>query len=170
MSEQFTQRITAEIRDFIASRRSLTLSTLNELNEPYTSYAPFALDAECIYVLLSEIALHALYLQSRPVASALIIEDEGTAEQLFARVRVNLSLDAIHIKETQDEWQHGIETLAQRHGERINNLSSMSDFKLFRLVPKDGRYVKGFGKAFSLEGNVLVNPQIVHLKEGHKKR
>ena len=55
-------------------------------------------------------------------------------------------------------------------GERIDNLSELADFKLFRLTPTGGRYVKGFGRAYTLEGGTLAGGDIGHLREGHKKR
>lgn len=103
-------------------------------------------------MLISEIALHAVNLQHFPEASVLIIEDEDSAGELFARIRVNYSVQAKHIEPDGKHWVEGIARLADRHGERINHLSQLADFKLFRLVPQGGRYVKGFGRAFSLAG------------------
>ncbi|MBK8288703.1 MAG: hypothetical protein IPK95_08785 [Cellvibrionales bacterium] len=36
----------------------------------------------------------------------------------------------------------GLIFCAKRHGERIDNLSQLKDFHLFRLQPVGGRYVK----------------------------
>jgi putative heme iron utilization protein len=60
--------------------------------------------------------------------------------------------------------------LAERLGERPRNLSRLADFRLFRLKPQSGRYVKGFGKAYTLEGGTLATATINHLREGHRKR
>ncbi len=160
-----------EILGFIANRKSLQLATINPEGKPFASYAPFAISDNSIYVLLSDIALHAVNLKTNPLASVLIIEDEDSAGELFARIRVNYSMRAEHIDVSdKDNWQIGVETLASRHGERSKNLSELSDFNLFRLIPEGGRYVKGFGKAYNIEGNTLSGAVINHMRDGHVKR
>ena len=169
-NQKMQQRLSEEVLEFIASRKSLQLSTITQDGNPYASYAPFALGEECLYVLLSEIAVHATNLQHTPKASILIIQDEDSAEELFARVRVNYSVQAEMIEVDSEQWQQGIAILAERHGDRINNLSQLSDFKLFKLKPQGGRFVKGFGRAYTLAGDTLAGEVVNHMTDGHKKR
>ncbi len=164
------ERIQKEIIDFTGSRKSLLLSSITPEGKPYASYAPFALGESCLYVLISEIAIHAINLQHNPVASVLIIEDENEADDLFARKRVNYSVNCKQLEFSSDQWQKGITSLADRLGDRINSLSEMEDFKLFKLTPKSGRYVKGFGRAYDFEGESLAGEHVEHLKDGHTKR
>ena len=84
-SERFTRKINLEVVDFIHSRRSLQLASIRDDGAPFASYAPFAIGDECLYVLISEIAVHARNLLANPLASVLIVEDEDSAEELFAR-------------------------------------------------------------------------------------
>lgn len=172
MSKQeiLNTRINEEVSDFIASRKSLMLSSIQPDGTPYASYAPFAIGDDCLYVLLSEIALHAVNLQQNPAASVLIIEDEDSAGELFARKRVNYSMQAELIELESEAWYQGIDILEARHGERIRNLSQLADFRLFRLAPKGGRFVKGFGRAFTLAGDSLAGEMVSHMRDGHKKR
>ncbi|MBB1486456.1 HugZ family pyridoxamine 5'-phosphate oxidase [Oceanospirillum sediminis] len=172
MSKQeiLNTRINEEVSDFIASRKSLMLSSIQPDGTPYASYAPFAIGDDCLYVLLSEIALHAVNLQHNPAASVLIIEDEDSAGELFARKRVNYSMQAALIELESEAWYQGIDILEARHGERIRNLSQLADFRLFRLSPEGGRFVKGFGRAFTLAGNSLAGEEVSHMRDGHKKR
>ena len=163
-------RLNTEIMDFIHSRRSLQLATLGEDGTPFASYAPFAADDDSFYVLLSDIALHDLNLAREPRASVLVIEDEDTAGELFARLRVSYQVQAEELAVNAPEWNAAVELLAARHGERPRNLSQLADFRLFRLRPVKGRYVKGFGKAYSLAGGRLGMESIDHLREGHKPR
>ncbi|PIE25261.1 MAG: heme utilization protein HutZ [Neptuniibacter caesariensis] len=169
-NEKLQAKTQAEILEFIQSRKSLQLATMGTDGEPYASYAPFALGDDCIYVLLSDIAVHAVNLKEHPKASVLIIQDEDCADELFARVRVNYAMDADLIEFEADGWQQGIDALVERHGERINHLSKMVDFKLFKLKPTGGRYVKGFARAFTLVGNGLGGEEIAHMRDGHKER
>ncbi|PVZ70344.1 pyridoxamine 5'-phosphate oxidase family protein [Pelagibaculum spongiae] len=169
-NQEMEQRLSQEILDFIGSRKSLQLSTVQADGHPFASYAPFAIGEQCLYILISEIARHAVNLQHEQRASVLIIEDEDAANEIFARLRVNYLVDAELIEYQTTDWQVGINTLAARHGDRINSLSQLADFRLFRLLPKGGRYVKGFGKAYQLEGGTLAGQSIDHLRVGHKKR
>lgn len=160
------EKLRLEIEAFISSRKSLMLSTIDEHNLPYASYAPFGIGEGCYYILISEIAIHARNLQIHPKASALIIEDEDSANELFARLRVNYQMDATLLEVDSSDWNIGLEALVARHGDRAQGLSKLSDFKMFRLTPTSGRYVKGFGRAYSLTGSSTIS----HLRDGHKPR
>lgn len=164
------KQICDEILAMVDSRKSLMLSTLDQDGLPYASYAPFARGDECLYILISEIAVHAKNLQLHPDASVLIIEDEDQAAELFARLRVQYRMRAELIAVNTPAWGEGIDTLRQRHGERIEGLSQLSDFKLFKLHPQGGRYVKGFGKAYQIEDGTLSGEGLSHLRGGHQKR
>ena len=120
--------------------------------------------------MLSDIAIHARNLRKYPSASVLIIEDEDSAEELFARRRVSYTIEAEALAVDSPEWHAGVDLLAQRHGERPRNLSQLSDFHLYRLRPQSGRYVKGFGKAYFLANGSLTETTINHLRDGHRKR
>jgi putative heme iron utilization protein len=164
------KEISNEIVSMIESRKSLMLSSLTEEGLPYASYAPFAIGDNCLYVLISEIAVHGKNLQLNPDASVLIIEDEDSAEELFARLRVVLKVNAQVMAVDSDGWNIGLNALTERHGDRISSLSQMGDFKLFKLNPMGGRYVKGFGRAYQIEGGSLGGTSLSHLREGHTKR
>jgi hypothetical protein len=69
-----------------------------------------------------------------------------------------------------EPWLQGISALTERFGERIEFLSQMGDFKLFRLQPNGGRFVKGFGKAFQLEGGSLCGERLSQLRGNHQQR
>lgn len=163
-------RLSREIIDFIDGRRSLNLATLGEDGVPFASYAPFAIDGDSFYVLLSDIALHGTNLTREPRASVLVIEDEDAADELFARVRVSYEVVADELAVGSQPWEDAVERLARRHGERPRKLSQLADFRLFRLRPVKGRYVKGFGKAYSLAGGTLGAEDSNHLREGHRPR
>ncbi|RTE66310.1 heme utilization protein HutZ [Amphritea opalescens] len=168
--ESLQAKIQEEVSTFINSRYSLQLATVGEHNEPYASYSPFAIGDDCLYVLLSEMAVHANNLQQNPTAAVMVIADEDTSKELFARQRVNYSIQADLLTHATEAWAEGINALANRHGDRINKLSQLDDFKLFKLKPTGGRYVKGFGRAYTLAGNGLTGNEIQHITGGHTKR
>lgn len=169
-NKKLEQKICDEIMTHIQSRKTLQLATLDESGSPFASYAPFAIHDDKLVVLLSDIALHGNNLKHHPQASVLVIEDEDSARELFARLRVFYQVTAEAIHDNDPRWSQGIDALVQRHGDRANNLSQLSDFTLFFLTPKHGRYVKGFGKAYQFSGASLSGGEVNHLREGHKKK
>lgn len=164
------QNLSDEIIGFLHNRRTLHLSSLDEQGHPYASYAPFAVGDECIYVLLSDIAVHGKNLKRNAEAAVLIVEDESEAATIFARIRVNYQVSAKHIMLNTDEFNAGIKCLSSKHGDRIHKLAGFSDFNLFKLTPLGGRYVKDFGRAFSIAGHTLTGQSIDRLRDGHKPR
>ncbi|WP_339339679.1 pyridoxamine 5'-phosphate oxidase family protein [uncultured Oceanicoccus sp.] len=164
-------RLGDELKEFLTSRHTLHLSSLDRNGHPYASYAPYAISDDCIYVLLSDIAIHGINLKNNPKAAVLIVEDESEAQTIFARIRVNYQVEAKHIcHEAGEAYDKGIKYLFQKHGERIQNLSELSDFNLFKLIPLGGRFVKDFGRAYTIAGNSLIGESIEHLRDGHKPR
>jgi putative heme iron utilization protein len=164
------QRLNDEVRGFIDTRRSLHLASQCDDGYPYSSYAPFARDDQYLYVLLSDVAVHGGNLAREARASVLIVEDEGTSNELYARIRVGYQVQAEELDVGSPRWEHGVQCLEARHGERPRKLSALSDFRLFCLTPVTGRYVKGFGKAYTLTGDSLAGAVIDHLREGHRPR
>ncbi len=156
-------RLKAEVMEFIHCHKSLQLASNDADGAPHASYAPFAVGDNCLYVLLSELASHGVNLQRDARASVLIIEDEATAANMFARVRVNYSMRAEQVQRDSATWQAGIASLVDRFGEFPGQLTQLQDFSLFRLVPTGGRYIKGFGRAYKLPGNTLAGDDLQHL-------
>lgn len=167
-SERITSRVGPQIMALLCAHKSLYLSTLSQQGEPWASYAPYAIGEDCLYVLLSELAAHAVNLQHNPRAAVLITEDEGSAADLFARLRVHYSVDARLLDKQSRAGEIGLELLRARHGERIDMLSQMGDFRLFRLLPRHGRFIKGFGRAFTFRGGSLIGEEMAHLRGGHQ--
>lgn len=170
MREEKVQNIIHSIESFISERKTLNLSTITKEGLPFASYAPYAKGEDCFYVLLSDIARHAVNLVLNPVASVLVIADEIPSREIYALERLSYSVQAELLEFGADEWGVGIDCLAERFGQRIHDLSNLTDFKLFKLVPTEGRYVKGFAKAYSLSGRGFTGAEVKHLREGHKRR
>ncbi len=85
-----------------------------------------------------------------PKVSLMLIEDEKTARELFARKRLTTNAEARLIEKESEEGKQLLAALRQRYGERIDGLACLSDFKTFSLSPKQSLYVKGFGQRFML--------------------
>lgn len=166
--ERLQNRLGPEIQEFRDSRKTLQLATVDKEGKPNVSYAPFILLDDGYYVLISEIARHARNLMSNSDVSLMLVEDEDTSKQLFARKRLTFDATAILVDREEEKWQQAVTEMKSRFGDIIDGLSSLEDFKMFQLKPIQGLFVKGFGQAFQVSGDDLVD--FVHLEEGHKKR
>ncbi|OLQ87653.1 heme utilization protein HutZ [Vibrio ponticus] len=163
--ERLQNRLEPEIQEFRDSRKTLQLATISEQGIPNATYAPFAFDKRGYYILVSDIAAHGKNLKTNRNVSILMIEDENESKQIYARKRLTFDTKAELVEKQTGDWHEGVHALRERFGEIIDNLSQLGDFNLYRLVPDSGRYVKGFGQAFEVSGNDLLD--FVHLTEGH---
>lgn len=165
--ERLQGRLGPEIKEFRQERRTLQLATVDENGRPNVSYAPYVQNQDGYFVLISEIARHARNLQANPNVSIMMIEDEDTSKQLFARKRLTFDAVASVVGRESEQWQQVVDQLKDRFGEIIDGLSQLQDFVLFNLKPEQGLFVKGFGQAYQVSGDDLID--FVHLEEGHKK-
>ncbi|OCH69285.1 heme utilization protein HutZ [Vibrio splendidus] len=165
--ERLQGRLGPEIKEFRQERRTLQLATVDEEGRPNVSYAPFVQNQEGYFVLISDIARHARNLKANPQVSLMMIEDEETSKQLYARKRLTFDAQASVVERETELWTQVIGQMQERFGEIIDGLSQLQDFSLFNLKAENGLFVKGFGQAYQVSGDDLVD--FVHLQEGHKK-
>ncbi|MGP8306011.1 heme utilization protein HutZ [Vibrio sp. YIC-376] len=165
--ERLQGRLEPEIKEFRQGRRTLQLATVDGAGRPNVSYAPFVQNQEGYFVLISQIARHARNLLENPNVSLMMIEDEDTSKQLFARKRLTFDAVATVVERDTQLWEQVVTQMKDRFGEIIDGLSQLEDFVLFNLKAEQGLFVKGFGQAYQVSGDDLVD--FVHLQEGHKK-
>ncbi|SEF81251.1 heme utilization protein HutZ [Vibrio hangzhouensis] len=165
--ERLQGRLGPEIKEFRQNRKTIQLATVDEEGRPNVSYAPFVQNQEGYFVLISQIARHARNLESNPHVSLMMIEDETESKQLFARKRLTFDAVATTVERDSDLWHQIIAQMQERFGEIIDGLSQLQDFILFNLKAERGLFVKGFGQAYQVSGDDLVD--FVHLQEGHRK-
>ncbi|MEZ8342419.1 heme utilization protein HutZ [Vibrio cyclitrophicus] len=165
--ERLQGRLGPEIKEFRQERRTLQLATVDEEGRPNVSYAPFVQNQEGYFVLISDIARHARNLKVNPQVSLMMIEDEDDSKQLYARKRLTFDAQASVVERETELWTQVIGQMQERFGEIIDGLSQLQDFSLFNLKAENGLFVKGFGQAYQVSGDDLVD--FVHLQEGHKK-
>ena len=159
-------RLEPEIREFRDQSHTLVLATVDEQGNPNVSYAPFALLEDGYYILISEMARHTRNLLANPKISLMMVEDEQDSRTLFARKRLTFDANPELVTRDTPAWVAGIEALHQRFDDTVLGLSQLADFHLYRLVPIKGLFVKGFGQAFAVSGDDLID--VLHLTDGHK--
>ncbi|MCR9941565.1 heme utilization protein HutZ [Vibrio owensii] len=165
--ERLQGRLGPEIKEFRQERRTIQLATVDAEGRPNVSYAPYVQNQEGYFVLISQIARHARNLLENPNVSLMMIEDEDSSKQLFARKRLTFDAIATVVERDTEMWQQVVGQMKDRFGEIIDGLSQLEDFVLFNLKAEQGLFVKGFGQAYQVSGDDLVD--FVHLQEGHKK-
>ncbi len=153
------QMIAQEISNFRQQQKTLILATLSTApsnHQPLASYAPFIEDeAGNFYLLLSGLAAHSTNLQHHQTeqsqVSVLLIEDEKTSRNLFARKRLTYICEVSVWSREHPQWQTMIDRLQAKFGKTIDVLAGLGDFNLYCLMPGQGNYVRGFGQAYELK-------------------
>ena len=136
------------------SRRSLQLATISESRQPLSSYAPFYRSASGnFYILVSDLASHSSNLENGQ-ASILLIEDEQDCRQIYARQRIQFLCQCEEISRESENLFTTSGQLRIRHGEIIDTLLCLSDFRMIRLIPLTGQYIRGFGQAYTINGSL----------------
>ena len=120
----------------LSDMQSVILATTDKDGAPNSSYAPSVIGSDgSLYIYISELSKHTLNLVYNSNVSLMIIEDESSAENLFARKRLTISAEASEIERDSDNWIDKMSLLEDKFGEAISYLRNLTDFRLFRLVP-----------------------------------
>ena len=156
ISPDTLQQIKSEVAAFLRQRRSSVLSTIDPSGLPHASYAPFVqVNNKAFYIYVSSLSQHTRNLQINPLVSLLLIEDESTAQQIYARERLTFLCESEIIGRDSIQWNVILEAFEKKFGNIVETLRSLQDFQLFQLTPRHGIFVKGFGQAFHIEGPTL---------------
>jgi len=154
ISKPELEDLTRRYHELIASQQTLLLSTASAKGVPDISYAPFVRDHNGLfYIYVSDMACHTGNLQNNPQASILFIRPESESGNLFARERAVLTCSVKEISRDSEIYTERMQAMQDKFGEVVSLLRSLSDFHLFALRPETGRYIVGFGQAFTINVN-----------------
>ena len=144
--------LSQQCQKFRQSFQTFMIASLNAENQPVCSYAPYVVGEDGhFYIFVSELAPHTESLLKHPRCSVMFIENESSCRNLFARQR--LTFECIVEEEVRDNalGKEIIRQMKEELGETVALLEGLSDFRLLRLRPQNGRYVVGFGKAYLVD-------------------
>ena len=151
-----TEPIVVEAGEFLAGFRTLLMATVSVDGVPDASYAPFVrIDDNAFYVNLSELSTHTGNLLATPRASVMFLQAEDDSKQLFARKRLSFDADAGLVERDSTRWCQVMDLFADKFGDIMDLIRPLRDFKLFRIQPRSGVYVRGFAQAYPIEGSEL---------------
>ena len=152
MDEQSEQTLARLIR----GTRIAALGTLHdgEPNLAMVAYS-FADDFSAFYIHVSRLGKHTTDMENDPRVSLLITEpdDHRPDPQTLARVSIR------GMAEILPKTDPGYAQVKQNYLERFpeaEQLFSLGDFNFWKITPKSGRFVAGFGRAFNLVPEALV--------------
>ena len=151
-----TEPIVVEAGEFLAGFRSVLMATASADGVPDASYAPFVrIDDNAFYVNLSELSTHTGNLLATPRVSVMFLQAENDTKQLFARKRLSFDADAELVDRDSTRWCQVMDLFADKFGDIMDLIRPLQDFKLFRIQPRRGVYVRGFAQAYPIEATQL---------------
>ena len=164
------KKIYNEYVEFMGNSKSVYISSVNEFRggvAPEISYSPCIVDEDKnIYILVSTLSKRTKSLLAERNVSLMFIESEEQCEEIYVRTRLILNCTTLQIGRQMGTnfdllWDELVTQFTDKFGDIINILVSLKDFKMFRFRPIRGTFVKGFGKAFTIEGKDM--DQISHI-------
>ena len=148
-----SEEIINEFKKFDEDKYSLIISTTSKENNPLTNYAPFVKIGEEYFVSVSQNLPHYTNMVETKKAHILIIEDESSADHIYARKRLYFLASC----EIENDTEKVYKLFDERYGEQLSFLRSMKDFKVIKITPEEKSLVLGFGAAYKMDvdGNLM---------------
>ena len=140
-----------ELVPFLQNIQSVLLSTVDADGEPFASYSPFVEDEEGnFYVFISTAVKHSHNMNATKKAHIMFLEDESVTDHIYARRRMYFKVDSEKFEEddTREEKIHNL--FKKRFGDKVSFFSMMKDSRFYKLSPKEGNFVLGFGAAYKI--------------------
>lgn len=158
--------ILKELNDYLDSFKSLTLGTLSPEGKVNVTYAPCVKFQDNFYIFISEVADHYDNLKANPDNfEVLFLEDEKIAASPIVRKRARF-YSTCEFLERNNEFNIIMDIFEEKIGGAIKAIRNMEDFHLVKLNFLDGRFVKGFGQAYTIKGNKVTH--MTGEKKGHR--
>jgi putative heme iron utilization protein len=140
----------------IRSTRIAALGTLHDghPNLAMVAYA-FADDFTAFYIHVSRLGKHTTDMESDPHVSLLVVEADDRRSDPQTLARVSLRGAAEMLPRTDPSYSQIRKIYLDRFPE-AEQFFSLGDFNLWKITPKGGRFVAGFGRAFNLVPEALL--------------
>ena len=169
-------KIYNEYVEFMNDAKNVYISSVNEHRggvAPEISYSPSIVDEDKnIYILVSTLSKRTESLLAERNVSLMFIEPEEQCEEIYVRTRLILYCTTLQIDREMGAghlpWGKLVAQFTAKFGDIINMLVSFKDFKMFRFRPIRGTFVKGFGKAYTIEGKDMDQIEHISFTTGEK--
>ena len=142
VTDDFDPVALASERDrLLGAARTVLMAVSGESDIPEMGVTPMIRHEGDFYIYPSHLSRHVRAVLSSGKAAFLVIEDEESAQNIWARKRIKFDSEIIEIESA--------------HGPTMGLIRDFSDFHLLRLRPLGGVMVLGFAQAYRLEGETL---------------
>ena len=170
------KKIYNEYVEFMNDAKSVYISSVSEHRggvAPEISYSPSIVDEDKnIYILVSTLSKRTESLLAQRNVSLMFIEPEEQCEEIYVRTRLILYCTTLQIAREMGAghlpWDELVEQFTAKFVDIINMLVAFKDFKMFRFRPIRGTFVKGFGKAYTIEGKDMDQIEHISFTTGEK--
>ncbi len=169
------EQIADEVESFKDEFNTILLASLSKDNKPHISYSPLLRYQGEYYLYISEVAAHCQNLRTNSdSAQVMFIENEDKAKSILARKRLTYDV-SVKFLPRDDFFNKVYDSFEERVGKNagLAQVRGMEDFHLVKIQFKEGRFVKGFGQAYSIDeqgkiGHVRGGSGGMPHKMGHK--
>ena len=140
----------------LRTARVAALGTLHD-GEPNLAMVAIAVEGDfsAFYIHVSRLGKHTRDMEADPHVSLLLTEADDHRPDPQTLARVSLQGTAEMVARNAPDYPHIRDLYLQRFPE-AEKLFSLGDFNLWRIKPKGGRFVAGFGQAFNLVPEALT--------------
>lgn len=152
------EQVKQNYESFIQSKKNCVLSFVNGEGKPFSSTTPFVRLNGKFYVYISQVAEHYQLMDQSEVVDLICVADEAVTANPFAQERARWQ--CVPKKLGNEGHEDIFATFDQLFNAKMMELLRSLDFSLFELTPIEGRYVVGFGKAFTID---IANDTLIHV-------
>ena len=147
--------LTAERDRLLGKAKTVLMAASGEGGVPEMGVTPVVRHEGHFYIYPSRLSAHVRAMLAAEKAAFLVIEDEASAQNIWARKRIKFDSELIEIDRHSNEFNLVCDAFATAHGPTMGLIRDFTDFHLLRLRPLAGVMVLGFAKAYRLEGDGL---------------
>lgn len=142
----------AEFDVYTQNIKSVVLSTVSKDGEPFASYSPFAQDEEGnFYVCVSTAVQHSHNMYATKKAHIMFLQDEQDAMHIYARRRLYFKAEVEKFEPNDERFEKVALLFEEKLGKAGSLVRTMSDARVYKLIPSEGNLVLGFGAAFKID-------------------
>lgn len=142
------------LRDIVDSTSVASLGTLGP-SGPLVSMVPVAIDGRRLIIHVSGLAAHTAQLRANARVSVMLMKPETAGANALALPRISFEAEAREIERDSEEYGEARALYLNRHP-GAEMLFGFGDFALFELVIEGARFVAGFGAAFDVASEEIV--------------
>ena len=144
-------------RDILLTQaRTVLMAASGEGEMPEMGVTPLVRHDGGMFIYPSRLSAHVRAMLKAGKAAFLVIEDQDSAQNIWARKRIKFDAKLTEIERKSDIFEIVCNDFAARHGPTMGLIRDFTDFHLLQLHPIGGVMVLGFAQAYQLAGPDLA--------------